>query len=62
MRWAVKAQMFRGLKFRIEKEGLYYTCTEKTNVLISSMVIMNLVCLFVFVYANSRLSHDVAHI
>ena len=32
----------------------------KTKVLISCTVIVHLICAFVFIYAKSRFSHDVA--
>ena len=34
----------------------------KTKVLISCAVTVQLICVFVFAYANSRNSHDMAHI
>ena len=55
--------MARGLKFRIyEVKGLYYLCSEKQKVQISCAVTAQLICAFVFPYANSRLSHDTAHV
>ena len=57
--WAVQPQkMARGLKFRIQKfEGLYHLCRKK-KALISCVVTAQLICVFVFAYAKSRLSHD----
>ena len=52
--------MVRGLKFRIkDEEGLYYVA--KTKVLISCAVTAQLICAFVFAYANGRFSRDMAH-
>ena len=51
--------MARGLKLQIKVvEGLYYE--EKIKVLISCAVIAQLICAFVFTYAISRFSQDVA--
>ena len=51
-----------GLKFQIlEVEGFYCTIyVAKTKSLISCTV--QLMCVFVFAYAKSKLSHDVAHL
>ena len=54
--------MIRGLKFRIkEVERLYYLCSEK-KALISCVVDVQLISAFVFAYAKSLFSHDVAQI
>ena len=37
-------------------------CVAKTKALISFAVTAKLICVFVFAYAKSRFSHDVAHI
>ena len=34
----------------------------KTKTLISCAVTVQLICAFVFAYANSRFTHDVAHV
>ena len=59
--WAVQS---RGLKFRIkEDEGLIVLfIAVKTKALISCAVTMPLICDFVFTYAKSGFSHDVAHL
>ena len=50
-----------GLKFRIQKvEGLYYPCSEK-KALISFAVTAKLICVFVFAFTKTRLSHDDVH-
>ena len=36
-------------------------CIAKTKVLISCVVTAQLICIFVFAYAISRFSHNVAH-
>ena len=59
---AVQPQkMVRGLKFWIMKvEGLFYV--TKTKALINCVVSAHLISTFVFVYAKSKFSHDMAHI
>ena len=54
--WAVKPQKIaRCLTFRTwEEEGLYYLCSENKGA-------DQLICGFVFAYAKSQFSHDVAH-
>ena len=53
---AVQPQkMVRGVKFRRIN-------VEKTKVLISCVVTLQLICPFVFAYAESRFSHDAAHL
>ena len=53
--------MARGLKFRIKKvEGLYYLCSENKSADQLCGVAAQLICVFVFAYAKSRFSHDVA--
>ena len=37
-------------------------CIAKTKALISFAVTAKLICVFVFAYAKSRISHDEAHI
>ena len=57
--------MDRGLKFRIkEEEELYCPCSENvlTKALISCEVTAQLICVFVFVNANSRFSYNEAQI
>ena len=47
--------MARGLKFQIkEVEGFYYPCSENKGA--------DLICAFVFAYANCWFSHDTAHL
>ena len=41
-------------------EGLYYLCSGK-KVLISCAVTAQLICVFVFVYTKSRVSHNETH-
>ena len=60
--WAVQPQkMARGLEFKKKRD-----CTmdvAKNKALISScMLTVQLICIFVFAYAKSRVFHDVAHI
>ena len=57
--------MVRGLKFRIkEVEGFNYFA--KTKVLIScrcvQLIIVQLICTFVFAHAKSRFSHDISQL
>ena len=50
--------MARILKFRIkEVEGLNVLCSENKG----ADQLRDLICVFVFAYARSRLSHDAAH-
>ena len=60
---AVQPQkMTRGLKFRIYvEEGLYYPYSEN-KALISCAVTAQLICVFVFAYAKSRVSNNEAHL
>ena len=37
-------------------------CVAKTKALISFVVTAKLICVFVFAYAKSRISHDKAHL
>ena len=56
-------QMAMGLKFRVKVvDGLYYPYIAKTKALISCAVTAQLICVFVFAYAKSRFSHNVAHL
>ena len=41
---------------------MYAIYGAKTKALISCAVTVQLICVFVFAYAKSRFSHDVAHI
>ena len=60
-RAAQPQKIARGLKFRIYKvEKL--VCVAKKKALISFAVTAKLVCVLVFAYAKSRISHDTAHI
>ena len=45
-------KMVRGLKFRIYKEERLYIYVTKTKVLISFVVTAQLICAFVFAFAN----------
>ena len=50
----------KGLKFQTEQEvGLYYLCSEKQKTLISCA---QLICVFVFTYADCLFSDVVTHI
>ena len=62
--WAVQPQkQARSLKFRIlEEERLYTICAAKTKTLISCAVTAQLICVFVFAYADCWFSHAGAHI
>ena len=42
--------------------GIVLSNVAKTKMLISCAVSAQLICAFVFVYAKSRFSHEVAHI
>ena len=58
---AVQPQkMARGLKFWKWRDCTIYVV--KTKAQISCAVTAQLICAFVFAYAKSRFSHDVAHI
>ena len=52
--------MARGLKFWIPEEKGLYKFVAKTKALSRCALIMYLICTFVFAYAISRFSHDVA--
>ena len=59
---AVQQQkMARGLNFGFRKKRDCAICVEKTKALISCAVTAQLICVFVFAYAESRFSHDEAH-
>ena len=47
--------------FRFRKESDCTICVAKTKALISFAVTAKLICAFVFAYAKSRFSHDMAH-
>ena len=53
-------KMARGLKFRKKRDCTI--CVAKTKALISCAVTAQLICDFVFAYAKSHFSHEVAHI
>ena len=55
-----RLQEARNFGFRKKKDSTIYVA--KTKALISCAVIAQLICGFVFVYANSRFSHDAAQI
>ena len=58
---AVQLQkMARGLIFQIWEVKELTIYKAKTKALISCVVIMQLICGFVFAYANSTFSHDMA--
>ena len=61
--WAVWPQkMVRGISFSdLERRGIVLSVKQKTNVLISCTVTVQLICAFVFVYATVRFSHEGAH-
>ena len=60
---AIRPQkMVRGLKIRIQVVEDCTIYAAKTKALISCEVTVQLICVFVFTYAKSRFSHDVAHI
>ena len=52
----------RGLKIRIKEKRDCTFNVAKTKALISFAVTAKLMCVFVFAYAKSRFSYDVAHI
>ena len=59
---ALKLQMARGLKFGFRKLRDCTIFVAKTKVPINCTVTMRLICAYVFTYANSRFSHDMAQI
>ena len=53
-------RMARGFKLQMEVDGLYNLCSEikGTDQL---CITTQLICIFIFAYAKSRFSHDMAH-
>ena len=61
--WPVQSQKkARSLKFRIKKKMICTIRVAKTKVLISYAVTAQLICAFVFAYADCWFSDTVAHI
>ena len=52
----------RSLKIRVKVKRYCTICVAKTKALISCAVAAQLICAFVFAYANCWFSHAVAHI
>ena len=61
--WAVQSQkQARILNLEIKKQVDHTIHAAKTKALISCVVTAQLICGFVFAYANCRFSHEVAHL